>query len=355
MKESIFAALVVVVFWLALPLLVTGRGGTAASPAPAEPGVEATREMSSEPGVEATRETSSEAAPERVPTEAGGAAAPEAEADFDRRFRLPVLREGETVSMELEEYLTGVLLGEMPMSFEPEALKAQAVACRTYALRSYGHRRHDSAALCTDSGCCMAWRDPEQAAPEDRAKAEAAVRATAGLVICYGDELIDATFFSCSGGRTEAAAAVWGSDLPYLQAVDSPGEEDAAHYSDELRIPLEEFRQKLLAAKPEAQLEGDPGGWVGSSRETPGGGVDSLELGGAVFRGTELRKLFGLRSTAFRLELTGQEAVFYTRGYGHRVGMSQYGAQAMALAGSDFREILCWYYQGVELRAADAD
>ena len=287
---------------------------------------------------------------------AGAQCAPlqhETEAGFDAGFRLPVLRDGQIRSMDLHSYLTGVVLAEMPLSFADEALKAQATASRTYVLRSYDNRRHDKAAVCVNSGCCQAWRDPAEASPADRARAEAIVSATDGLALYYDGALIDATFFSCSGGRTEAAAAVWGSELPYLQSVDSPGEEGAAHFTDETRVPLAEFRAALEAEDGAVSFPAALGGWVGAIRYTVGGGVDEIELGGRPFRGTWLRKRFGLRSTAFSLELTETEAIFVTKGNGHRVGMSQYGAEAMARAGSGFAEILAWYYQGAELKPAE--
>ena len=281
-------------------------------------------------------------------------AAEEGIVSFDAAYRLPVLTETGVERMALDEYLTGVLLAEMPVSFPTEALKAQAVACRTYTLRACTHRRHPEAAVCTDSRCCQGWRDPAQATAAERACAERAVRETDGLAIYYEGALIDATFFSCSGGKTEDAAAVWGGELPYLKAVESPGEEDAAHYTDETRVPLEVFRATLTALDGETRFPEALGGWVGSVSYTAGGGVDVMELGGRPFRGTQLRKAFGLRSTVFTLELTAEEAVFTTRGNGHRVGLSQYGAAAMARNGADYTEILTWYYTGVELRPAEA-
>lgn len=266
---------------------------------------------------------------------------------FDESLLLQVLDGDSLRTMDLHTYLTGVLLAEMPADFELEARKAQAVACRTYALRRLDHPKHDPAAVCTDSACCQLWRDPDTADPADRQRAEAAVAATDGLVLRYRGQLIEATFFSCSGGRTEAAAAVWGNDLPYLQPVDSPGEEEAAHFTDEVRISLEEFRDRLQAADPEVCFPEALGAWVGAVTTTPGGGVDAMELGGRVFSGVTLRRLFGLRSTAFTLTLTAEDAVFETRGFGHRVGMSQWGAQAMALAGADYAGILTHYYTGV--------
>ena len=359
MKESVCAALILCLFWAGLALLALP-----VSPAPGNPGIGAGSETASE-----IRETAASAAEEAEASEeralqasarekAGGRAAESAgeaagAAAFDRSFRLPVLRDGQVVSMDLHSYLTGVLLGEIPAGFAPEAAKAQAVASRTYALYSYGSRRHGTAAVCTDSGCCQCWRDPETADPEALAAAEAAVDRTDGLVVCYGGALIEATFFSCSGGRTEDAAAVWGADLPYLRAVDSPGEEEAAWYTDELRIPAEDFCRILREADPEADFPAAKGAWVGAVSRTPGGGVDRIELGGRSFTGTRVRKLFGLRSTVFEIRLTEDEAIFSTRGYGHRVGMSQYGAQAMAEAGAGFDEILEHYYQGVEIRSAD--
>ncbi|MBQ1371546.1 MAG: stage II sporulation protein D [Oscillospiraceae bacterium] len=338
MKDSVISTCIVVLFWAVLPILCcsqslaaqgsTDTGGWAAS---SPSGL-----FSPQPPEQT--EDGTEAAPED--SEAPG---------FDRAFRMPVLRGDTTVSMDLHSYLTGVLLAEMPLSFEDEALKAQAVASRTYALRSYSSRRHDPCAVCVNSGCCQGWTDPDSVSPEERARAEAIVSETDGLVVCYQGELIEATFFSCSGGQTEAAVAVWGSELPYLQAVESPGEEGATHYEDETQIPLSEFREALAEQDAAVQFPDALGAWVGSIRYTPGGGVDEIELGGRPFKGTWLRQRFHLRSTAFTLELTDTEAVFTTKGFGHRVGMSQYGAEAMAKAGSSFEEILAWYYQGTNV------
>ena len=258
-----------------------------------------------------------------------------------REERIWVLLDGEPVEMALDFYLTGVLLGEMPKSFHEEAKMAQAVVARTYALRTAARGAKHPGFVCTNSGCCQSWQDPE-AFPDTEAVAMAreAVEATAGLVLCYGGELIEATYFSCSGGRTEDAVAVWGSDVPYLQSVESPGEEMAAHFRDTAVFSLEAVREKLgLSGKPVFR------NW----RYTEGGGVAAVEVSGKEFTGTELRRLLGLRSAAFTVEVVGQEVRFHTAGYGHRVGMSQYGAQAMAEKGADFREILEHYYPGTEM------
>ena len=251
----------------------------------------------------------------------------------------------ETVTMDLEEYLVGVVLGEMPASFEPEALKAQAVVARTYTLRRHTTApKHPEGGVCTDPACCQAWRDPAECDSGNLEKVRRAVQDTAGLVLTYEGSLIEATYFASSGGRTEDAVAVWGSDLPYLQAVDSPEEAYADRYMATVTMTAAEFSDALGLT-----LSGSPGSWVRSVSYTNGGGVETMDIGGHVFRGTELRSLLGLRSTAFVISASADRITVTTRGHGHRVGMSQYGAQAMALAGSTFDEILAHYYPGTIL------
>ena len=260
---------------------------------------------------------------------------------------IPVLQGEQTVQMELEEYLLGVLLAEMPANFEPEALKAQAVAARTFTLWNCTRQgNHTQQTVCTESSCCQGYISPLRYIQQGGTNAQiekvrSAVAATAGQVVCYEGELILATYFSCSGGITESAVAVWGKDYPYLQSVESPGEEQAAWYSDQKEFTVEEFEQALGIS-----LTGVPGTWFGVITYTSGGGVKTADICGTSFQGTELRTKLGLRSTAFTLSASEQGVTVYTRGYGHRVGLSQYGADAMALTGSDYKDILCHYYPG---------
>ncbi len=262
-----------------------------------------------------------------------------------------VRREDGTVERwDMDTYLAGVVLGEMPAYFEPEALKAQAVAARTYAakvLASGG--KHGDGSVCMDSKCCQAYCDPEVflasgGLQEDVDKIRQAVEETSGYVLTYDGELIEAVYFSCSGGSTEDAAAVWGAEVPYLRATSSPGEENAAHNTDTVTVSLEQFCQALGKS-----LSGDPKNWFGAVTYTAGGGVAEMMIGGKAYTGVRLRQLLGLRSTAFTF--TPEEAGIRidTRGYGHRVGMSQYGADAMAAAGSTYEEILSHYYSGAAL------
>lgn len=264
---------------------------------------------------------------------------------------LPVLQgDGTVKEMELDEYLVGVVLQEMPSEFELEAQKAQAVVARTYALRRYTDApKHEGGAVCTDAACCQAYISPEDYIASGGSqgavdKAREAVTATSGKVLTYNGALIEATYFSCSGGRTEDAAAVWGADVPYLRAVDSPGEEGAAHFTDTVTFSGEEF-----AACLGATLSGSPASWLGEVTYTDGGGVDTMVIGGVTYKGTTLRQSLGLRSTAFTMTATGDHIVVTTKGFGHRVGMSQYGADAMAVAGSGYDAILSHYYPGTSL------
>ena len=260
------------------------------------------------------------------------------------------LSDGKHTTMDIEEYITGVVLGEMPADFEPEALKAQAVAARTYtvkALQTGG--KHGNGSICTDPTCCQAFVSEEAylskgGTKENLEKVRTAVLDTAGWVLTYEGELIEATYFSCSGGKTEDAAAVWGTDYPYLQAVSSPGEEGAAHYSDTICYSREEFETKIGCT-----LEGDPADWFKIKSYTPGGGVETMEICGTAYSGTQLRKLLGLPSTLITISSTEDTITIVTKGYGHRVGMSQYGADAMAVVGCNFIKILSHYYPGTQL------
>lgn len=260
---------------------------------------------------------------------------------------ITVFTEGEIETMELSDYLTGVLLCEMPESFSIEALKAQAVVARTYALRTVTQKdKHPQNAICTDPSCCQGYISPTEyrGSQSGIAQARQAVQETKAQVLLYRGELIDATYFSCSGGRTEAAVAVWGADVPYLQSVTSPGEETASHYTDTVRFSKEELSNALSV-----EMTGDPGSWIGSAVYTQGGGIASLNICGKTFTGTQLRNLLNLRSTSFTWQTDNAGITIQTKGYGHRVGMSQYGAQAMAVAGSDYQQILTHYYAGVAI------
>lgn len=252
--------------------------------------------------------------------------------------------EGSAQMMELENYILGVVLAEMPASFEIDALKAQAVVARTYTLRHMERMdRHADCAVCTQSSCCQAYI-PEADYKGSRAdveKVRLAVTQTAGQVLTYKGDLAEATYFSCSGGRTEDAQAVWGEDVAYLQAVDSPGEEDAKGYAESVYFKKADFCKALGR-----ELSGNPKSWFGQVTYTDGQGVATIFIGGKSYSGTDLRKKLRLNSTAFSVTPDNDGVTITTRGKGHRVGMSQYGADAMAANGSSFQQILAHYYPG---------
>ena len=260
---------------------------------------------------------------------------------------ITVLIDKTVTSLELEEYVVGVVCEEMPASFEEEALKAQAVSARTYALRRKETKsKHSGFDVCSDPSCCQAFRLPDDSLDKIASidKIRRAVEATEGEVLLYNGDLIEATYFSCSGGLTEDAVAVWGEDIPYLQSVKSPGEEASKHYVETVSFSVNEFERMLGIS-----LIGTPNGWFTDLTRTNGGGVDKVTICGEVFSGKELRNLLGLKSTAFSISTIGESVIVSTKGFGHRVGMSQYGADAMAISGSDYEDILIHYYSGAVL------
>ena len=268
----------------------------------------------------------------------------EGKADFQVNVLMP---DGNVRTMDLEDYLVGVVLAEMPASFETEALKAQAVVARTYTLKcAQAGIKHGTGTICTDYACCQAYIEKENytGGTDDLEKVSSAVYATAEEVLTYNGSLIEATYFSCSGGTTEDAVAVWGTDYPYLRSVESPGEEGAAFYTDSVYFTAEEFQSRMGVV-----LNGSPKSWLGYTTYTAGGGVNTIRIGDVDYKGTDIRMKLGLRSTAFSMTADTKGITVETKGFGHRVGMSQYGADAMAVRGSDYCDILAHYYQGTTL------
>lgn len=256
--------------------------------------------------------------------------------------------------MELEEYVLCVVLGEMPAYFHPEALKAQAVVARTYALRRMERGdRHPDGAVCTDSGCCQALLSREEylqvrGTPRELETIRLAVEATAGQVLLYEGMYAETTYFSCSGGKTEDALEVWGTAYPYLLSVSSPGEEEAATYRVNTKVSPEAFASAL-----DRKLSGNPEQWLGKTTYTQGGGVKTMDICGKTYSGTQLRELLGLNSASFTIRVEGGMLVVETSGKGHRVGMSQHGADAMAETGKTYLEILEHYYPGTGIDKID--
>ncbi len=270
----------------------------------------------------------------------------------------------------LEEYIVEVVLAEMPAHFELEALKAQAVAARTYTYKKMlagENTDHPGCAICTDSAHCQAWRALSAVTPntpkpdgtgamtaaEKIEKVQRAVEETAGMIVCYDGQPIEALYHSCSGGMTENVENVWqGSPIPYLVAVESPGEETAgSSYKDSVTMKKKDFIAELKNAKSEVSATVDnvfTG--IGQIKRNASGRIISIQIGGVTFTGRELRDIFSLRSTHIRFSEDGDMITLITYGYGHGVGLSQHGANARALEGMGYAEILKFYYTGITVK-----
>ena len=271
------------------------------------------------------------------------------------------VKTGERVEeMDLETYLRGVVRAEMPASFEPEALKAQAVAARTYTLYKMEqgeNPNHPQADLCGDFACCQAYKSEADAAADwgmaaasYESKIRRAVAETDGQVILYEGAPVLAVFHSSSAGATQDSGDVWQNSLPYLQSVDSPEGADAVpNYYSKVSFTLTDFKERFIAQYPTANLSGSPSNWFTNISQTENGAVLSLEVGGVPLSGTDLRSLLGLRSTTFTISFTDTEVVFSVTGYGHGVGLSQYGANVLAEEGWAYEEILEHYYTGASV------
>ena len=279
--------------------------------------------------------------------------------DKGRAVRLKT-DDGQVVELTMADYLWGVVAAEMPASFEEEALKAQACAARTYTVSRQNNPsdKHPDADICSDSTCCQAYIDRSDAetrwglnAGVYSEKIEQAVAETDALGILYEGQPIQALFFSSAAGKTVDAVEVWGNSVDYLKSVDSPEGDEVPNYHTQAVFSADEVKALTLAAYPGADLSGDPSAWFGTASRNEGGGVISIPLGGVTLTGSQVRSLFSLRSATFTVSYGEGGFTFDVTGYGHGVGMSQYGANSMAASGSTFEEILTWYYTGAQVAA----
>lgn len=266
--------------------------------------------------------------------------------------------DGQLTKMPMEEYLVGVVAAEMPASYEPEALKAQAVAARTYTEYKKNHggcSAHSGADICCDSSHCQAYVTTAEMAENwgsDSSlyiqKIVSAVNDTCGEMIYYDGEEIQVFFHASAGGRTENSENVYPKALPYLVSVDSKGEESSSHYYGEAEVNRDSFIKKMKAFSPSISFEGQT--LIGHVTRFDSGRVQSIEVGSEAFTGREIREIFSLNSTNFAVEEDGDKIKFSTVGFGHGVGMSQTGANAMAKKGAGYIEILTHYFTGVTVQ-----
>lgn len=270
--------------------------------------------------------------------------------------------------MELDEYLCGVVFAEMPSSFEVEALKAQAVAARSYSIYKIlysgesENELHRGADTCTDPAHCKAyisyrnacnsWGE-EYIAPLWE-KVKNAVMNTSGEIIVYESEPAIAVFHAMSNETTESAENIWGGNVPYLvsvQTLESENSEAIKDFSTTSIYSPEQFKSILISNGFRGDFDDNVELWIGEIALNSSGRVDSIEICGKAVTGKRLREIFSLRSTDFQLEYKNidEEFIFSVKGYGHGVGMSQHGANLMAQEGKSYKDILLWYYEGVDI------
>lgn len=286
--------------------------------------------------------------------------------DIKSNEKISVLIDGSLKSIEIDEYLVGVLCAEMPASFETQALKAQAVAGRTYIyykqyLKDTGNDdgRHPDAIVCNDHTHCKAYLDIYNENPwGDKydlylSKMENAVLDTTKEYITYEDTPIAAVFHSTSSQSTENAKDVWGYDVPYLQSVESLGSSQSPNYEKEIKVSIDDFKKIFLSKYSNASLDGLPTSWFKQSTRSDTGGIITVYVGDELVSGQDIRTLFSLNSTNFTVSFDDEYVIFNTTGYGHGVGLSQYGANALAKDGLDYKEILTWYYTGTQIQTKD--
>lgn len=269
--------------------------------------------------------------------------------------------------MPLEEYLIGVVAAEMAVDFEIEALKAQAVAARTYA---YGRMKkiyantnadaHNGADVCTDSGHCQAWIDKadalkkwgEKNGEKNWDKIKRAVTETKDIIISYEKKVINPLYHANSGGATENSENVWeGVEVPYLKSVKSKGEDACSNYEVITTFKEEDFISAFKSELPDLQIDSENIiDQIEILNRTDSERVDKIKVGDVTLKGTDFRRILDLRSTNFSIEEgeTG-EINITTIGHGHGVGMSQWGANHLAKDGKNFKEIIKYYYKGVTL------
>ncbi len=245
-----------------------------------------------------------------------------------------------SVDKELEDYVIGVVAGEMPYNFPHEALKAQAVAARTYAvrqIRANPNIKYKDIAQAYISVDIMKKRWGKNFETNYN-KIKDDVYATAGEILEYNNEPILATFCSTTNGYTEECQNVWTQDLPYLKSVKSDGDELSPYFSDRVSVTKDSFAKIFGGSNPVI------------SEKTKAGYVKAVKVGEKTYTGNEIRKTFGLKSTSFTISTDKNNIVFSTKGYGHGVGMSQYGACYMANNGDNYKTILKHYYTGINIK-----
>jgi len=274
-------------------------------------------------------------------------------------IEVPVYRTGskKIEKIPLEHYVRGVIASEMPSDFELEALKAQAMAARTYIVRRLVEKDFTDTpkgSIVTDTVKHQVFRSEEELRQQwgleyDRkiSKINQAVNETMGQVLTYEGRPINATFFSTSNGYTENSEDYWGTVLPYLRSVESPWDVESPRFKEQIVMSLPEFEKKLGVKLAVPTITGES--FNKMITQTVGKRVKEIKIGEKNFSGKEIRELLGLSSSDFTWKVKNGKVYIDTVGWGHGVGMSQWGANGMAKEGKTAQDIVHHYYHGIKI------
>lgn len=358
MKAKVFLFIALFLLMLAVPAAVIGfssSGGIPAQKGSAAAGSSPADSFSADSSSLSASQGSSMISSSSEPSQGGGQSA--------GTFRVLDESTGKTQELSYSDFLIGVVSAEMPATFEKEALKAQAVASMTFFLKKKEAQQASPDAALGDADFSVdfskgigylteqqlqeKWGDSYE---KNRTKIEEICLDAQNLVLRDSDEaLITAAYHAISGGVTEASADVFAEARQYLVEVPSPGDYLAPGYQTTVTVSIEDFKTKSAAAWPDVKLEGEPQSWVGEAKKTDAGLVKTMKIGSVEAAGDKIRQAFSLRSANFDLIFSEGSFLFTVRGYGHGVGMSQYGANFMAAQGATYEEILAWYYPGAKI------
>ena len=284
------------------------------------------------------------------------------EYDYSKYNKIKLLHKkiGEVEEINLDEYIANVVSAEMPVKFDIEALKAQAIVARTYTIyKITKSKKHKEADICDDSTCCQAWiakEDRLKKWSKDKAndnwnKIIKAVNDTKGKIITYKGKPINAFFHANSGGKTDVPLYVWGGEgYPYLQVVETSGEENYSEYKSEAEFTKKEFEEKIKAKHKDFKIDYKQENCISIKERDDSNRVKTVKIGNLNLSGVEARTILGLRSANFEVQILEDKINFSVIGYGHGVGMSQTGADSLAKQGKNYEEIIRHFYKDVEIR-----
>ena len=268
--------------------------------------------------------------------------------------------ENKSVEMDMFEYVCGSVAAEMPLAYHEEAIKAQAIACYTNALRQKSETKNEESNITDNIKMHQGYIDEAQRREKWGAdfdkyekKLEDAVKSVENMALYYNNELCVAAFHAISCGKTEASKNLWGSAMPYLVSVDSSGDKSAKGYSSTITFNTEGFNKCIQALSPAPQSAKELTSALKITEKSPSGTVLKATINGTTYTGEQIRSAFGLRSPAFTVKAEKDAITFTVTGYGHGVGMSQNGADYLAEKGYTYDKILAHYYQGAQIKTTN--